>query len=87
MPPRRARLPHGLTKDPTQMSWAEWSVFGVLVGSVGIGLFQMVTSPWGEASTHPVEGEKKAGTRRTDLLRPNVEDGITKVSFESSPKK
>jgi hypothetical protein len=45
MPPK---FPHGLTKDPTIMSRAELGVFCVLMGSIGIGVFQLVTSPWAE---------------------------------------
>jgi hypothetical protein len=45
MPPK---FPHGLTKDPTIMSRAELGVFCVLMGSIGVGVFQLVTSPWAE---------------------------------------
>jgi len=52
MPPR-TRLPHGLTKDPRLMSLGEKGVFGLLAGSIGLGLFQLATSPWGEEKDSP----------------------------------
>ena len=77
MPPR---LPHGLKKDPTNMSRGELAIFGVLAGSVGLGVYQLVTSPWSEQKddkAHAPAGEKKKeGTIVT------VDDGTTKVHFE-----
>mmetsp|Transcript_8885 Transcript_8885/g.26620 ORF Transcript_8885/g.26620 Transcript_8885/m.26620 type:complete len:102 (-) Transcript_8885:73-378(-) len=45
MPPR---FPHRLRRPPTEMSKFEVGVFGLLAGSVGVGLYQLATSPWRE---------------------------------------
>ena len=45
MPPR---YPHGLKRPPHLMSGSEKAVFAALGASVGIGVYQLVTSPWGE---------------------------------------
>jgi len=47
MPPR-VKLPHGLTKDPKLMSWGEKGVFALLAASIGLGVYDLATSPWGE---------------------------------------
>mmetsp|Transcript_0 Transcript_0/g.1 ORF Transcript_0/g.1 Transcript_0/m.1 type:complete len:106 (-) Transcript_0:357-674(-) len=48
MPPR---YPHGLKKPPTDMSLFEKGVFAALGTSISIGIFQLATSPWGEAGS------------------------------------
>lgn len=45
MPPR---YPHGLKRPPHLMSGSEKAVFAALGASIGIGVYQLVTSPWGE---------------------------------------
>ena len=67
MPPR---YPHGLKRPPHLMSLGEKSVFAALGASIGIGVYQLITSPWGE--------EKKPG----DVV--GADDGIP--SFGDSIK-
>mmetsp|Transcript_28131 Transcript_28131/g.39569 ORF Transcript_28131/g.39569 Transcript_28131/m.39569 type:complete len:102 (+) Transcript_28131:418-723(+) len=47
MPPK-VRLPHGLKKDPFDLSRGEFVVISALATSVGIGIYQLATGPWGE---------------------------------------
>ena len=42
------RYPHGLKRPPHLMSGSEKAVFAALGASIGIGVYQLVTSPWGE---------------------------------------
>ena len=73
------RFPHGLIKDPTKMTRAELSIVGALVGSVGVGIYQLATSPWGPGS----ETTRDASTTKmAQTLEPKgVEDGVTKIQF------
>mmetsp|Transcript_15708 Transcript_15708/g.24435 ORF Transcript_15708/g.24435 Transcript_15708/m.24435 type:complete len:100 (+) Transcript_15708:104-403(+) len=47
MPPK-VRLPHGLKKDPFDLSRGELVVIAALATSVGAGIYQLATDPWGE---------------------------------------
>ena len=73
------------------MSRGELAVFLALVGSVGVGLYQLATSPWGSSSEKP-SGEVAPGTTKTPrtgetamgktLYPPKtVDDGVTKIKF------
>jgi hypothetical protein len=63
MPPK---FPHGLTKDPTIMSRPELVIFGALVGSMGIGVYQLITSPWGET---PSSSNSKDDSSTTTTIK------------------
>lgn len=57
MPPR-VKLPHGLTKSPFDMSRGELGIAGLLATSIGIGLYQLATSPWGEEESRTNKSEQ-----------------------------
>jgi hypothetical protein len=72
MPPR---FPHGLKKDPRKMSRPEIGVFAMLLGSTGLGVYQMATSPWGRRSVVVVqekEHEEESPQSPTRLLLPSI---------------
>jgi hypothetical protein len=95
MPPK---FPHGLTKDPTIMSRPELAIFGALVGSMGIGIYQLITSPWGETPSSNINKDDSSttstttATARTTFVDPAVMSSVsddsggvtTKVVFEKS---
>jgi hypothetical protein len=90
MPPK---FPHGLKKDPLKMSRAEFAIFGALAGSIGLGIYQLVTSPWSEQKQQQrdemapnLAAMQPATDRLTKIektLKPPkpVEDGVTKMQF------
>lgn len=65
MPPR---FPNGLKRDPMIMSLPEKVIFGALSFSVGMGLFQLIKSPWTEQSktSYPI---KSADTDKNNVNR------------------
>lgn len=90
MPPR-IKFPHGLKKSPTEMSSGEKAVFGALLGSVGIGIFQLVTGPWGEEGRRDDDNaeskkQQQGFGNKTDALKPRFESDGTQVQFGSAPK-
>mmetsp|Transcript_174 Transcript_174/g.288 ORF Transcript_174/g.288 Transcript_174/m.288 type:complete len:89 (+) Transcript_174:200-466(+) len=79
MPPK---FPHGLKKDPTKMSRAELAMFGALAGSVGLGIYRLVTSPWSETHNLDEKAREPEGPEALQQQQPKgVEDGVTKVQF------
>lgn len=97
MPPK---FPHGLTKDPTKMSRAEFAMFGALAGSVCLGVYQLMTSPWSEKQAirldekarEPVAMQQATDGQTTikKTLEPPkdvVEDGVTKMQFGTAPRR
>ena len=77
MPPR---YPHGLKRPPHLMSSHEKIVFAALGASIGIGVYQLVTSPWDE--------EKKPGdVDGADDGMPSFGDSIKSFLMAACPVK
>ncbi len=92
MPPK---FPHGLTKDPTIMSRPELAIFGALVGSMGIGVYQLITSPWAENSLSNSSKNDSSSTtsptttifttsRDSPMMSVGEDGDVTKVDFGKS---
>lgn len=86
MPPR-VKLPHGLTKDPRLMSTAEKGIFGLLAASIGLGVYRLATSPWGEQ-------EKKNSVDKNDTIKnmgsemnTTVQPTVLEISQDLKPTK
>ena len=72
------------------MSTGEKSVLGALLVSVGIGVFQLSTSPWGASrqeddQQNSTKGQGQMAKTTTGVVV--VNDGVTKVDYEKSSKK
>lgn len=76
MPPR---YPHGLKRPPHLMSGGEKAVFAALGASIGIGVYQLVTSPWGE--------EKKSGGVSAEDEIPSFRESIKSFLMAACPVK
>lgn len=86
MPPR---LPHGLKRSPFDMSWGEMGVFGLLTGSIGAGIYRLITDPWSEEHIknnsrnerhHGGLSPASEGTQDLNAMKRRVEDGSTNVN-------
>lgn len=78
MPPK-VPLPHGLKKSPFDLSRAEFGIFAVLSTSVGLGIYQLSTSPWGETSDKNItKKEERDRPATTNMVN---DDGSTRVDF------
>ena len=78
------------------MSRPELAIFGALVGSMGIGVYQLITSPWGETPSSTSKDDSSTiptTTAMTTFVDPArmsssvIDDSggvTTKVIFEKS---
>lgn len=74
------------------MSWKEMTVFGLLSASVGLGLYDLATSPWGEVPSSPdatiVEAttNEKSQDGQVKGSPDKVGDEVTKIKFGAPPR-
>mmetsp|Transcript_19614 Transcript_19614/g.26926 ORF Transcript_19614/g.26926 Transcript_19614/m.26926 type:complete len:92 (+) Transcript_19614:138-413(+) len=80
MPPR---FPHGLRRKPTDMSIPEIAIFTALASSIGAGVYQLATSPWGETSTGQGHEMKKNSSCLMKRPIKSVADGNKPVLLKS----
>eukprot|EP00544_Gedaniella_sp_CCMP2646_P008640 CAMPEP_0202482402 /NCGR_PEP_ID=MMETSP1361-20130828/1807_1 /ASSEMBLY_ACC=CAM_ASM_000849 /TAXON_ID=210615 /ORGANISM="Staurosira complex sp., Strain CCMP2646" /LENGTH=126 /DNA_ID=CAMNT_0049110259 /DNA_START=176 /DNA_END=556 /DNA_ORIENTATION=+ len=86
MPPR-VKLPHGLTKDPRLMSTAEKGIFGLLAASIGLGVYRLATSPWGEQEKKNSMDKNDAIKNMGSEMNTTVQPTVLEISQDLKPTK
>lgn len=71
------------------MSMAEKGIFGLLAASIGLGVYDLATSPWGEQEQHETKSDKNDAINNmgneinTTVLQPTV----LEISNDLTPRK
>jgi hypothetical protein len=75
------------------MSKGEIGVFALLAGSIGAGIYRLVTDPWSEGplnapTTKRDEPSFKNAEKQNDGGQPpNINDGVTNIQFDDAKLK
>lgn len=80
---RKILLAKLLRRYPYKFSPAELTVFGILVGSVSVGLFQLVAMPMSEKTSAMPSQDEGSLLATRESSGGAFKDGVTKIDYEN----